>query len=77
MLTPKISVIITVYNIEKYIGECIESILNQSIKEIEVICVDDASTDHSLDILEKYEKSDSRVKVIRNKRIRGKSMQFI
>ena len=45
-----VSVVITVYNIEKYIGKCLESVLDQAMKDIEVICVDDASTDHSLDI---------------------------
>ncbi len=64
MFNPKISVIITVYNIEKYIGECIESVLKQSIRDIEVICVNDASTDHSLEILQKYEIADNRIKII-------------
>lgn len=63
MLRPKISVIITVYNIENYIGECIESVLNQSMKDIEVICIDDASTDHSLKILNQYATKDRRIQV--------------
>lgn len=63
----KISIVITIFNIEKYIKECLDSILKQSIKEIEVICVDDASTDKSLDILREYEFNDCRVQVICNK----------
>ena len=63
MFRPQISVIITTYNIEKYISECLDSVLNQSMTEIEVICIDDASTDHSLDILNQYAARDSRVRV--------------
>ena len=48
---PKVSVIIPVYNVEKYIGECLDSVINQTLKEIEIICVDDGSTDNSLNIL--------------------------
>lgn len=62
----KISVIIPVYNAEKYIGQCLESVLSQSLKEIEVICVDDASTDHSLKNIEMYMKRDSRLRVYKN-----------
>lgn len=50
----KISVIIPIYNMGKYIGECLDSILNQTLKEIEIICIDDGSTDDSLNIVKKY-----------------------
>lgn len=50
----KISVIIPIYNMGKYIGECLDSILNQTLNEIEIICIDDGSTDDSLNILKKY-----------------------
>lgn len=50
----KISVIIPVYNRERYIGECLDSVLSQTLKEIEIICIDDGSTDCSYDILMKY-----------------------
>lgn len=60
----KVSVIIPVYNVEPYLRECVESILNQTLKEIELICVDDGSTDGSLDILREYEEKDSRVTVL-------------
>lgn len=64
MEQPKVSVIIPVYNAEPYLNQCIESVLNQSLKEIEVICVDDGSTDHSLKILTACAEKDSRLKVI-------------
>lgn len=60
----KVSVIIPVYNVQSYLRECMESILNQTLKEIELICVDDGSTDGSLEILREYEKKDQRVKVL-------------
>lgn len=60
----KVSVIIPVYNAEKYLCECLDSVVNQTLREIEIICVDDGSTDHSLAILREYEARDSRVKVL-------------
>ena len=59
----KISVIIPVYNTEKYLKECLDSIINQTLKDIEIICINDGSTDKSLDILNSYAKSDKRVKI--------------
>lgn len=64
---PKISVIIPVYNAEKYLAKSIESVLNQSLKDIEVICIDDGSTDKSLEILENYADKDKRIKIFRQK----------
>ena len=61
---PKISVIVPVYNTEKYLAACLDSLVNQTLKEIEIICVDDGSTDSSLKILREYEAKDSRLKVI-------------
>lgn len=63
MNNPKVSVLIPVYNSAEYVSECLESVLNQSFSDIEVICVNDCSTDNSLEILEKYSEKDSRVKV--------------
>ena len=63
-MSPKVSVIIPVYNVEKYLRECLDSVVNQTLKDIEIICVDDGSTDSSLDILREYERQDSRVKVL-------------
>ena len=62
---PKVSVIIPVYNAEKYLRECLDSVVNQTLREIEIICVDDGSTDASLEILEEYAAKDNRVKVLR------------
>lgn len=57
----KVSVIIPVYNAEDYIHQCLDSLLQQTLKEFEIICVDDGSTDNSLQILQYYEKLDSRI----------------
>ena len=57
---PKVSVIIPVYNTEKYLRQCLDSVVNQTLKEIEIICVDDGSTDSSLEILKEYAKKDNR-----------------
>lgn len=62
----KVSIIIPVHNSEQYLGRCLDSLINQSLKEIEIICIDDKSTDHSLEILQKIEKQDKRVKIIAN-----------
>lgn len=61
----KVSVIIPVYNVEAYIGECLDSARNQTLKEIEIICVDDGSPDRSMEIVEEHAASDSRIKIIR------------
>lgn len=60
----KISVIMPVYNVAPYLRPAIDSVLNQTLKDIELICVDDASTDGSTDILKEYEKSDSRIRTV-------------
>lgn len=61
---PKLSVIVPVYNSEKYLSECLDSILNQTYTDIEIICVNDGSTDNSAKILEEYAKKDSRIRII-------------
>lgn len=60
----KIAVIIPVYNNAEYLSQCLDSVINQTEKDIEIICIDDCSTDNSLDILKNYEKKDTRIKVI-------------
>lgn len=65
--TPKVSVIIPVYNVEDYLRQCLDSVINQTLKDIEIICVDDGSTDKSLEILHEYEKKDSRITVLTQK----------
>lgn len=69
----KISVIIPIYNREKYIRKCLESILNQTYNNIEVICVDDKSTDSSLSICKEYAQNDNRVKVVALEKNQGVS----
>ena len=59
-----ISIIIPVYNVENYLKESLDSVCNQSFGNIEIICVNDGSTDNSLEILNEYAKSDSRIKII-------------
>lgn len=61
---PKFSIIIPVYNVEKYLRESLDSIINQTLSEFEVICVNDGSTDNSLAILQEYANKDSRIKII-------------
>lgn len=62
----RVSVIIPVYNVEKYVTDCLNSIIGQTLKEIEIICVNDCSTDGSLNILKEYEKKDTRVVILEN-----------
>ncbi|KAG4101415.1 hypothetical protein H8356DRAFT_1654705 [Neocallimastix lanati (nom. inval.)] len=70
---PKISIIIPVYNSEKYIDRSLQSALNQTLEDIEVICIDDASQDSSLKILRNYEQLDPRVRVYHFKKNKGAS----
>ena len=60
----KVSVVIPVYNVEKYLEDCLNSIVYQTLKDIEIICINDGSTDNSLKILNKYAKNDDRITVI-------------
>ena len=70
---PKVSVIVPVYNVEKYLERCLDSLINQTLKDIEIIAVNDGSTDNSLEILNKYAEKDTRIKVI-NKKNEGVSV---
>lgn len=63
MNAPKVSVIIPVYNTEEYIGETLNSIINQTLKDIEIIVINDGSTDNSLHIINEYAQRDSRITV--------------
>ena len=62
-----VSVIIPVYNAERYLPQCLDSVLAQTLEDIEVICVDDGSTDGSVAILKRYAARDSRIRLIRQK----------
>ena len=66
----KVSVIIPIYNVEKYLHRCLNSVINQSLKDIEIICVNDGSTDSSLSILENYKSKDNRIIIINQKNLR-------
>lgn len=66
-MKPLISVVVPVYNVEEFLNECLQSIVNQTYKNIEVILLDDGSTDKSLDICKKFEELDKRIKVIHKK----------
>ena len=64
MPQPKVSIIVPVYNVENYLERCISSLRNQTLEDIEIILVDDSSTDSSLEICNKMAMEDSRIKVI-------------
>ena len=64
MANPKVSIVIPIYNVERYLRQCLDSVVNQTLKDIEIICVDDGSTDSSPDIIKEYVDKDPRVKVI-------------
>ncbi len=55
MVKIMISIIVPVYNVENYLGKCLDSLINQTYKDIEIICINDGSTDNSLNILREYE----------------------
>ena len=60
----KVSVLIPVYNVEKYLRQCLDSVVNQTLHDIEIICVNDCSPDNSLSILKEYAQKDDRIKII-------------
>lgn len=64
---PKISVIVPIYNSEKYLNKCIDSVLNQTFTDFELLLIDDGSTDRSGEICDKYEEEDCRIKVFHKK----------
>ena len=63
-MRPLVSVVVPVYNVEKYLASCLDSILNQDYQNIEVICVNDGSTDCSLGVLQKYQREDERIVIV-------------
>ena len=63
----KVSIIIPVYNAEAYLRQCLDSVVNQTLREIEIVCVDDGSTDGSAAILEEYAAKVVRIKIIKQK----------
>lgn len=63
-MNPKVSIIVPIYNVEKYLDRCMDSLLNQTLKDIEIIMVDDGSPDNCPQMCDEYAKKDSRVKVV-------------
>lgn len=61
---PKVSVLIPIYNVEKYLPQCLDSVCQQNLDDIEIICINDGSTDDSLNIIKQYQKADKRIKLI-------------
>lgn len=64
MTSPIVSIIVPVYNTSQYLDECLDSLVHQTLRDIEIICINDASTDNSIDILRFWEEKDDRIKVI-------------
>lgn len=60
----KVSVIVPVYNVEPYLSSCLVSCMQQTLKDIEIICINDGSTDHSLEILKEFQRADRRIRII-------------
>lgn len=69
----KVSIIIPVYNVEQYLRECLNSVVNQTLADIEIICVNDGSTDNSYEILKEYAAKDSRI-ILLNQENKGPSV---
>lgn len=63
-MNPKVSVIIPVYNVEKYLRQALESVVNQTLEDLEIICINDGSPDNSLEILKEFEQKDPRINLI-------------
>ena len=61
---PKVSIVVPVYNVEKYLAKCLDSLIQQTLKEIEIIVVNDGATDNSAQIIEEYTQKDLRIKVV-------------
>lgn len=67
----KVSIIVPVYNVENYLQRCLESLLNQTEKNIEIICVEDCSTDGSYELLKRIGRTDERIQIVNNSKNRG------
>jgi CDP-glycerol glycerophosphotransferase len=71
MIDSLLTIVVIVYNTEKYLYDCMDSVVNQTYKNLEIICIDDCSTDRSSKILESYALQDSRIKIITNSKNSG------
>ena len=70
---PKFSIVVPIYNVGKYIRQCMESIQNQTFKDFEVLCIDDCGTDNSIKIVQEFAQKDSRFKIFHHEHNRGVS----
>lgn len=61
---PKVSILVPIYNAQEYLQQCLDSIISQTLREIEIICINDGSTDNSLSIIKKYQRKDERINII-------------
>ena len=69
----KLAVIVPVYNVEPYITDCINSLIQQTMHDIDIICVDDCGTDKSMKIVEQFAQQDKRIKIVHNDKNSGLS----
>ena len=72
MKKPKVSIIVPVYNAEKYLRKCLDSLIHQTLEDIEIICIDDGSADSSGQIIDDYAQKDNRIVPIMARYIRTK-----
>lgn len=70
-MIPKISIIVIVYNTEEYLPACIDSLLNQTLSDIEIIVVNDCSQGNCIEIVEEYQKKDTRIRLISHSANKG------
>ena len=70
----RVTVLVAAYNAEKYLEACLDSLINQTLKDIQIVCIDDASTDSTPEILNKYAANDSRIKILQRKENAGQAV---
>lgn len=70
----RVTVLVAAYNAEKYLEACLDSLVNQTLKDIQIVCIDDASTDSTPEILNKYASQDSRIKILQRKENAGQAV---
>ncbi len=70
----RVTVLVAAYNAEKYLEACLDSLVNQTLKDIQIVCIDDASTDSTLTILQKYAAQDSRIQILQRKENTGQAV---
>lgn len=70
----RVTVLVAAYNAEKYLEVCLDSLVNQTLKDIQIVCIDDASTDSTLTILQKYAAQDSRIQILQRKENAGQAV---